>query len=236
MNSLSVISVAQRLVTLFSVITLSGLNACASTTPVAYQGLSSARALTPTKESKNTFQYKNTDVQSEPYANLILDPVTVYTGEDSQFGSVSRDNRARIAEYMQRQFTTDFGKKVHIVETAIEPGTVRLHLTLTGMETSTPVVSALSHILPVGVVVNAGLGAAGHSGTFLGSVSYAAELYDAATGELIYASVSRRTPFAMDVTASFGRLDAAKKGVRIGAKQLSEDLSKTGLFNASDPI
>jgi hypothetical protein len=104
------------------------------------------------------------------------------------------------------------------------------------METSTPVVSALSHILPVGVVVNAGLGVAGHSGTFLGSVSYAAELYDAASGELRYASVSRRTPFAMDITASFGRLDAAKKGVRIGAKQLSEDLSKTGLFNASDPI
>jgi hypothetical protein len=42
-SSLSVISVAQRLATLVSVITSSGLNACASTRPVAYQGLSSAR-------------------------------------------------------------------------------------------------------------------------------------------------------------------------------------------------
>jgi hypothetical protein len=55
MNSLSVISVVQRLVTLVSVITLSGLNACASTTPVAYQGLSSARALTPQSEDLSIF-------------------------------------------------------------------------------------------------------------------------------------------------------------------------------------
>jgi hypothetical protein len=236
MTSFSSRSITQRVATYTGVIALLGLNACASTTPVAYKGLSSTPELTPTKESKNAFQYKNPDIQSEQYTNLIIDPVTVYSGEDSQFGSVSPKDRAKIAEYMQQQFKTVFGKNVNIVETAVEPGTARLHLTLTGMQTSTPVVSALSHILPVGLVVNAGLGAAGHSGTFFGSISYAAEVYDAATGELKYASVSRQTPFAMDVTASFGRLDAAKKGVRSGAQHLNQDLSKTGLFSPSDSI
>jgi hypothetical protein len=33
--------------------------------------------------------------------------------------------------------------------------------------------SEVSHILPVGVLVNAGLQVSGHNGTFLGSVSYA---------------------------------------------------------------
>ena len=236
MTSLSWRSITQRVATYAAVVALFGLNACASTTPVAYKGLSSAPELAPTKESKNAFQYKNPDIRSEQYANLIIDRVTVYTGEDSQFGSVSPKDRAKIAEYMQQQFKTVFGKNVNIVETADEPGTARLHLTLTGMETSTPVVSALSHILPVGLVVNAGLGAAGHGGTFFGSISYAAEVYDAATGELKYASVSRRAPFAMDVTASFGRLDAAKKGVRSGAQQLNQSLTKTGLFTPPDPI
>jgi hypothetical protein len=49
---------------------------------------------------------------------------------------------------------------------------------------------------------------------------------NATTGELAYASVSRHTPFALDITSNAWRLDAAKKGVRIGAHDLREELIK----------
>jgi hypothetical protein len=68
---------------------------------------------------------------------------------------------------------------------------------------------------------------------FTGSISYAAEVYDAATGELKYAVISQQAPFAMDVTSSFGRLDAARTGVRHGAQELNLDFIKAGLLKAS---
>jgi hypothetical protein len=126
--------------------------------------------------------------------------------------------------------------------TAANSGTLRVHLTLTGLETSTPVLSAVSHVLPAGLLVNAGFQGVGHKGTFLGSVSQAVELYDAETGELIYASVSKDTAHALDLTASFGRLDAARAGVRLGAQHLCDKLAKNHMAalayttpNASGP-
>ncbi len=223
----------RRVFPCIGLIALVGVNACATIKPVDYKDLSSTNELKPTKDGDNAFQYVSPDIQSVQYANLIVDPVTVYTGDDSQFSSVSPDNRVKIAQYMQQQFTAALAKDVNIVETAAAPNTVRLHLTLTGMRTSTPVISTLSHVAPGGIVINAGLGAAGRGGTFTGSISYAAEVYDATTDELKYAVISQRAPFAMDVTSSFGRLDAAKTGVRHGAQELNQDLIKAGLLKAS---
>ena len=86
----------------------------------------------------------------------------------------------------------------------------------------------MSHLLPIGLAVNGGMQAAGRNGTNFGSVSYAVELSDGVLNELLYAYVTKQTPDALDVTASFGYLDAAREGVRIGAKHLQADLSKSG--------
>jgi hypothetical protein len=202
------------------------LAGCASTAPIAFHELPSASRLQPVKDQKDHFRYTNPASDFRNYTALIVDPVTIYTGSDSQFGSVPDDARRAIADYMRQQFTEVLGKKLQITD-SVAPHTARLHLTLIGLKTSTPVVSTATHVLPVAVLVNAGLGASGHNGTFFGSVCFAAELYDATSGELLYGSVSRETPFALDVTASLGRLDAAKAGVRRGAQHLRNDLTST---------
>ena len=210
------------------------LGGCASTRPVAYQDLSSASELKPVK-GYNQFQYMNPSDPLRNYDALVVDPVSIYGGADAQFGPVSQQGRQEIAVYMQQEFTKLLGKKMEITDSP-KPGTVRLHLTLTGMEKSTPVMSPLSHLLPVGLLVNAGFEAAGHNGSFFGSVSYAIELYDVSTGELIYAAVSKETPRALDLTSSFGRLDAAKAGVRHGAEHLCEDLEKDHIARVAPVI
>jgi hypothetical protein len=80
--------------------------------------------------------------------------VAVYTGGDSQFGSVPEDARQRIADYMHQQFTEVLGKELQITD-SVAPHTARLHLTLIGLKTSTPVLSTATHVLPVGLLVNA---------------------------------------------------------------------------------
>lgn len=200
------------------------LAACApSPAPVAYRGLESAQRLQPVKDDEAPFQYCDKAADFSRFEAVEIDPVAVYEGDDSQFGPVSAEDRHAIADYMKSQFAEVLGAKF-APAAAPGPQVLRLRLTLTGIETSTPVISTLSHLMPVGLVVNSGLQAAGRNGTFLGSVSYAAELTDSASGTLLYAYVARQTPDALDVTASLGSLAAAREGVRIGAAHLRDKL------------
>ena len=77
----------------------------------------------------------------------------------------------------------------------------------------------------IGLVVNAGAQATGGRGTFSGWVSYAVEIEDAHTGTLLYAHVANRSANALDITANFGPLDAAKAGVRSAADKLDKELA-----------
>src|SRR5258708_12892999 len=147
----------------------------------------------------------------------MIDPVTIYTGPDAQFGSVSADDRKIVADYMVRKFTEVLCKRYDLT-TERAPGTPRLHLTLTGIETSTPVLSTVSHLAPVAVVVNTALEATDRNGTFFGSVSYAVELSDAVDGDLLYAYITRQTPDPRAVTASGGYLTAAKTAIPLAPR------------------
>jgi hypothetical protein len=199
------------------------LAGCASSTPVAYQQLSSASQLQAVKDDEAPFQYRGTGADLMQYSRILIDPVTIYNGPDAQFGSVSQEDRKTIAEYMQQKFSDILRNRYEVVATS-GADTMRLHLTLTGIETSTPVISTVSHLAPMGLVVNTALQATGRNGTFFGSVSYAAELSDSESGALRYAYVTKQTPDALDITASIGYLDAAKTGIRIGAKHLVAEL------------
>jgi hypothetical protein len=201
---------------------------CASTPPVAYHDLASGSLLRPVKSHDEPFQYRSATAPLLRYSTLVIDPVTIYGGSDAQFGSVSQKDRRVVADYMRQQFVEVLGKQYRIV-TAPAPGAARLHVTLTGLETSTPVLSTVSHVLPIGLVANGVSEAAGGKGTFYGSVSYATELYDASTGKLLCAYVTKQAPGALNVSASVGTLDAARAGVRIGARQLRDELAKEGM-------
>jgi hypothetical protein len=206
---------------------------CASSLPpVAYEQLPSATLLRPVKNSEEPFQYRSAMADLRGYSKLAIDPVTIYSGPDAQFGSVSQEDRQIVADYMGRTFIEVLGKRYRIVA-APQPGAARLHLTLTGLKTSTPVLSTVSHIVPFGLVANGVRKAEGDDGTFYGSVSYAAELFDASTGDLLRAYVMKETAGALDVTASVGTLDAARSGVRIGAQRLQDELSKDGMPEAA---
>jgi hypothetical protein len=123
-----------------SIIIASALSGCASSAPVAYEGLSSAAQLQPLKDDDAPFQYRSPAADLRNYSKILIDPVTIYAGRDAQFGPVSQEDREIIADYMQQKFAEVLRSKDQIVATP-ESGALRLHLTLTGIETSTPVLS-----------------------------------------------------------------------------------------------
>jgi hypothetical protein len=219
-------SSASRLAGIVACATLAVLAGCASHEPTAYKGIASVSELQAVKDDEAPYQYRDTASDFCQYSKLIVDPVMIYDGQDAQFGSVSQEDRKIVADYMQKAFPDTLKDRFTMVALS-EPHALRLRLTLTGIETSTPVLSTVTHVLPFGVVMNAGRQAFGANGSFFGDVLYAAEIYDVESNKLIYAYVAKETPDALDITASIGYLDAAKTGVRIGAKHLREALSKS---------
>jgi hypothetical protein len=201
------------------------LAGCASTRPLAYQGLASASQLVPNTKDKDghvPFSYSALDPNWPGYAAVIVE-VVIYTGGDQQFGGTSDTDRTVLAAYMKKEFSEALKGKFDVVSTS-GSGVLRIHLTLTGAQTSTPVLSTITKLAPAGAVLNSLQTARDKEGTFSGSVSYAVEVYDSMSDRLLLAYVAKQYPWAENVLASFGPLDASRAGIRTGAAALREQL------------
>lgn len=210
----------------------SALTAGCSTKPVAYQDLPAAADLRPVNGGSNAFEFRSPSADLRGYASIIVEPVAIYTGRDAQFGSTSHEDRRIVADYMRGAFAESLGERYRIATTAA-PGTLKLKLTLTGIETTKPVLATAAHLTPAGAIVNAGRQVAGKNGSFFGTVTYAADLTDAVTGARVYSFITQQSPDALDLTATLGTLEAARIGVRIGARHLREDLQRNGMVLAA---
>jgi hypothetical protein len=120
---------------------------------------------------------------------------------------------------MTTEFSEALGQRFRF---AAKPGpdTLRIRLTLTGAETTTPVLATFSRF-DIGMgSYNLVQAARDRKGTFSGSVSYAVEIYNASTSRLLESYVTRQYPRTYDISATFGSLSAARAGISIGAKSL----------------
>ena len=198
-----------------------GTAGCAGTRPSAYRDLASSAQLKPNIQDKSghvPYSYSE-PVDWHQYSRVIVEPVAVYQGVDAQFKKVSDTEKGALAHYMQEQFATELAERFNIVKRS-SVNTLRVRLTLTGANTSTPFVSTFTHLDPVGGPYNAIQGARGKEGLMMGSVSYAVEIYDSSTNRLLNAYVEKQYPNAMNIKATFGSLSAAKTGIRKGAGEL----------------
>lgn len=194
---------------------------CASTQPVAYGGLASAAQLRPNADDKSgrvPYSYSTT-VTLRDYSSIIIDPVLVYRGQDSQFEEVSDEQKDMLAAYMQDEFESRLRNRLRISRDAGWK-TLRLKLTLTGAKSSTRFLSTVTRFDLVGGPYNIVQSIRGKEGTFTGSVSYAVELYDASTNLLVSAYVAKQYPSPMNISASLGPMDASKAGIQKGADEL----------------
>jgi len=203
------------------------LAACTGTAPVAYTGIDSAALLqkNPSGDNHVNFAYAAPDVGLTHYTKLIVEPVAIYTGPDQQFGSLSGADRAAIAGYMRAEFADAAARRFTETGSA-SPDTLRLNVTLTGVETNVPVLSTVTKLAPAAALLNLVQTARGARGTFDGSVSFEVQVYDSTTNRLLEAYVSKQYPFAENIISSVGTLEATRAGVRNGADGLLPELDR----------
>lgn len=150
------------------------------------------------------------------YTAVTMDPVTVYTGPDQAFKNISAEDRLLLSAFTQATFEASLKSRYRLVRQP-DAKTLRIHITLAGASTNTPIVSTVSKLAPIGLVLNSVRSAQGKEGSFAGSISYEVEIYQSVTNCLLRAYVTKQYPGAENIKASVGRLDASKAGARLGA-------------------
>lgn len=216
-----------RMRTAGAITLLMALTACTSARPNAYSGLSSSGQLQPVeagRSDKVPFQYAPR-VNWRRYYKATIDPVAIYDGPDAQFGKIPPNEQAELADYMEAQFREKLGSAFEMVEKP-DRNTLRIHLTLTGASPTKAVLGTFSRFDLAGGPYNAFQGIRGKEGTLTGSVIYAVEIYEGGSDKLLLSQITKQFPNALNIGASFGAMAAAKVGIRKGADELVEQLTR----------
>ena len=196
-----------------------------ATEPKAYEGLASAKELQANKEGPAEYVYKAPNVDFKQYTKFIIPPAAIYQGADAQFGDVPDKDKQEIANFLGSEFTRVLGEGYQVV-TQPGPGVAVLKLTLAGLETTNSAGSTLAHLTPAGIAMNLAKTGGGAQGSFMGSVTFAGEIYDSQSNKLIAAFVTKAHAKAMDYSAVVGALGSSKVGVTAGAEDFKAAIDR----------
>ena len=221
------ITIRPALFSILAIVAGAILSGCATTQPVAYRDLASASQLeagASTESAKIPFEY-SAEVNWGDYTDALLEPVAIYRGKDQQFEKVSEAEKRELARYMQERLLRTLGSSRLAVAREAQSRTVRIRVTLTGAKPTAQVVGTAMRFDLAGGTYNLVQSARGREGAFTGSVTYAVEIFDAASGQLLSAYIGKQYPNAMNVKATVGRLEAAKVGIDKAADELVRRLN-----------
>ena len=201
------------------------MGGCASIKPEATEGPKMSVPLKSEPEFPRALVYRKEGVDFKQYTKFLIEPVEIYQGEDAHFKNVPQSDQQIIADLIRKELTRTLQKGYEVVDQP-GPGVLQMKFILVGVQLTQPALATITHLSPVGIVMNLGKGAAGQSGTFMGSVTIAGELYDSQSNTLVGAFLSKRGPDAMDLTATWTGLDAAKTAVTEWAERFKEIVDK----------
>ncbi|MCA9422417.1 MAG: DUF3313 domain-containing protein [Nitrospira sp.] len=135
--------------------------------------------------------YKNPQADWKKYQKIILDPVTVWVGKDSQLKDVSAEDRQRMADLFWIKLHEALKADYEIVQST-GPEVMRIQAAITETETSNPVLDTVSSIVPQLRVLTGVKGLATGVSGFTGSASVEMKVTDSVDKTLLAAAVDRR--------------------------------------------
>jgi len=143
------------------------------------------------KEGEALRVYKNPKVNWASYNKVMLDPVTVWMGADSQMKDVSPEDQQQLATLLYVK-VKDALQGDYTFVTAPGPGVLHIQAALTEADKPNAVMHTVSNIVPQMMVLSNVKKLATGTQSFAGTASVEAKITDGATGELLLAAVDRR--------------------------------------------
>lgn len=144
--------------------------------------------LVPGTSAQAGLRYIAYGVQWNQYTKVMIDPVTLWSGEESK---LSASDAQMLCSYLYNQLVKDVGAKLQVVNEA-GPGVIRLQAAIMGAETATPVLRSVSMIIPQARVLGTLKYAATGTYPFVGGAQGEILATDSVTGQVLGAAVDRR--------------------------------------------
>lgn len=135
--------------------------------------------------------YKNANANWAGYEKVMIDPVTVWLGKDSQLQEVSKEDRQRLANSLYAQLSEQL-KKDYAVVNSPGRGVLRVSAAITEAGESNPALDTISSVVPQFRLLSGAKSVATGTSAFVGSASVEAKMTDGQSGELLVAAVDRR--------------------------------------------
>jgi Protein of unknown function (DUF3313) len=170
--------------------------------------------------------YRAPNLDRSKYHGIYIEPATLYTGPDADFGDTSLEDRQQIASMLTAEMQRVLAPAFNTVN-APAPGIVRIHLTLVGINESKPLLSTALRLTPVGLAMSAAHTARDKPAAFTGSINMAAVAYDAETGQVLAAWQGVFSPPAIDLTSGATPLRAAQLSTTRAAEAFRDYLLRT---------
>ena len=199
------------------------VTACANTTPNATPGIPEASNMQASSSVTGRISWVRPGTDFRKYTSVMIAPVSIYDGSDTDWGNTAPADRTEIANYLQAAYSKAIGQTLRIVNRP-GPNTLLLKMQLVGVQSNVPVASTVSRIYPAGLVANVFNQASDKPGTFSGSVTYAVSLFDSTSNTLLAAAINKKFPEALDITSTLSTNAAAKAGIDQGAAQVGKTI------------
>jgi hypothetical protein len=156
--------------------------------------------LKPGAEGQLALRYVNPAAHWSRYDKVMIEPVTFWGGQDSQY---SPEDQRALLDYFYRSLRTHLGQHFQIVDQA-GPGVMKVQLAITDVESATPGLRSVSMIVPQAhMLSNLGY-AATDKFPFVGGAQAEGRITDAASGEVLAMAVDRRIGEATSRPVSSG--------------------------------
>lgn len=150
---------------------------------------------------RDSWSYRNASANLGQYKSFIVEPTVVYADPSAKWGGTTPAQRAAFAEMLTRDLREEMAKH-YTLASAPGPGVATMRLTLLSVAATVPGVATATKVTPVGLALNGVKSLAGKPGSFSGSAQVAFELTDSSSNELLAAAVRKRSPDALDISAS----------------------------------
>lgn len=147
--------------------------------------------LKPGPEGGAKLVYQNPNANMKSYTKILLDPVTIWTANDSQMNDLDKKDRQMVADRLFSLLHARLSKDYKMV-IAPEPGTLRISAAITSAESSYPVLDTVSTIVPIGLGISTLKAIATGRPAFVGEASVEAKFTDATTNEILFEAVDSR--------------------------------------------
>lgn len=171
-----------------AMLTITLLGACAATkegeVPEHTGFLRAPQLMTTGKPGQAQQVYFKPDVDWEKYDKVLLDPVTVWRGKESQFKGVKPADAQKMADYFFSLIHTALAKDYQMV-TSPEPNTLRVSVAIIKLKEANVAMETVSTVVPQARLLTSITNAGSKSPAFVGQASIQANIVDAETNALL---------------------------------------------------